>query len=147
MGRAKTEDEIKPLLAMCKAGMLFEVQDWISAGRPIDRPVPSAKGNRRKSPLQIAIDLGFHSLVRVLLEGQASLSEPRYSALEHALEIRRLDLVKLLVDQGAEIHSVDMTLVFDTWDPQIIEYFIEGGADVESGFPLARAFIVESEPR
>jgi hypothetical protein len=32
-----------------------------------------------------------------------------------------------------------MAWVFDAWDPKIIEYFIEQGADVETGQPLASA--------
>jgi hypothetical protein len=32
-----------------------------------------------------------------------------------------------------------MAWVFDEWNPKIIEYFIEQGADVETGQPLASA--------
>jgi hypothetical protein len=32
-----------------------------------------------------------------------------------------------------------MTWVFDSWDPAIMEYFIDQGADVETGYPLAGA--------
>src|SRR5262249_12872483 len=35
--------------------------------------------------------------------------------------------------------SIDMQKVFDTWEPKIMEYFIDRGADVETGNPLARA--------
>ena len=141
MKRAKTYEEIKPLIKLCKEGKLFEIQAWISEGKPVNPPLPPEKGNRRKIPLEIAISCGFHSLVQVLLEGGAAIEEPRYSALEQALSNRRLDLVKLLVEHGADIHSVDMTWVFDTWDPKIMEYFIENGADAETGYPLAWAFI------
>ena len=140
MKLAETFDEIKPLVELCKAGKLFDVQNWIKEGKPLNPP-PEEKGNRRKNPLEIAIDLGFHSLVQVLLEGGAAKDEPRYCALEHALSKRRLDFVKLLVRYGADIHSVDMTWVFDTWDPKTMRYFIENGADVETGYPLAWAFI------
>lgn len=50
-----------------------------------------------------------------------------------------LDIIKLLVKHGADIHSIDMAWVFGSWDPKIIEYFIEQGADVETGSPLASA--------
>jgi hypothetical protein len=50
-----------------------------------------------------------------------------------------LDLIKLLVHHDVDIHSVAMILVFESWDPKIIEYFIEQGADVETGSPLATA--------
>jgi len=54
---------------------------------------------------------------------------------------RRLDLIQLLVEHGADIHSVDMDIVFEAWAPEIIEFFIEKGADLETGNPLAIALI------
>ena len=141
MKRAKTYEEIKPLVELCKAGRLFDVKEWINSDKPVNPPEGPYKGNRRKFPLEMSIERGFHSLVQVLLEGGASTKEYYYSALEHALEKRRLDIVKLLVEHGADIHSVNMTWVFDTWDPEIMEYFIGKGADVETDYPLAWAFI------
>ena len=49
--------------------------------------------------------------------------------------------IESLVQYGADIHSVEMIWVFDTWNPEIMKYFIENGADVETGYPLAWAFI------
>jgi hypothetical protein len=85
------------------------------------------------------MDLGFHSLVRVLLEGGTAIDEPRYNPLQHALWNKRLDLVELLIDHGADFHSIDMEDVFDTWQPDIMRWFIDNGADVEKGNPLAKA--------
>jgi hypothetical protein len=137
--QASTYEEIVPLVALCKAGRLFEIQDWISAGLPINPPLPAEKKARKRSPLQIAIEAGFHSLVHLLLKSGAALEEPRYSPLEHALEKRRLDLIELLVNQGADVHSVSMERVFDTWNNDIVEYFIDKGADMETDNPLAGA--------
>ena len=141
MTRARTYDEIKPLVELCKAGRLFDVKKWIDAKKPVNPPEGPYKGNRRKFPLEMSIERGFHSLVQILLEGGASTKEYYYSALEHALDKRRLDIVQLLVEHGADIHSVNMTRVFDTWDPEIMEYCIGKGADVETDYPLAWAFI------
>ncbi|MFC1828042.1 ankyrin repeat domain-containing protein [Thermodesulfobacteriota bacterium] len=138
MKRTETYEEIKPLIDLCKAGKLFEVQEWIASGKPINPP-PSVSGYKRKSPLEVAMELGFHSLVQVLLDGGADINEPRYWPLDHALYKRRLDLVKLLVEHGADIHSVSMTSVFETWQPEIMKWFIEQGADVETENPLAYA--------
>jgi hypothetical protein len=55
------------------------------------------------------------------------------------LRQRRFDLVRLLVEHGFDPASVDMAQVFDTWDPELMEYFIDRGADVVEGDPLARA--------
>ena len=138
MKHASTYDEIKPLIELCKAGRLFEVQEWISAGKPVNLPPPE-KGTRRKSPLEVSIGRGFHSMVQVLLEGGADIEDPRYSPLTDAILEKRLDLVKLLIKHGADINSVDMGYVFETWDPKIMNWFIEQGADVETGQPLAYA--------
>lgn len=137
--RAQTQDEIKPLVELCKAGKLFEVQEWVKAGKPINLPLVHEKRTKRNRPLWVAIELGFHSLVRVLLEDGAEIEESDYSPLDHALWKRRLDLIQLLVEHGADIHSVTMKSVFETWDTRIMEYFIEKGADVETGNPLAHA--------
>ena len=139
MKYTETYEEIKPLIDLCKAGKLFEVQAWIASGKPVNPP-PSVSGYKRKSPLEIAIDLGFHSLVQTLLKGGADLNEPRYWPLDEALHKRRIDLVKLLVKYGADIHSVSMASVFETWQPDIMKWFIEQSADVETDNPLAYAF-------
>ena len=68
--RAATREEIAPLVTLCRAGRLFEVQEWIASGKPVNPP-PLGKGTQPKTPLQIAVDSGFHSLVRVLLEAGA----------------------------------------------------------------------------
>ena len=139
MKQAATYEEIVPLIELCKAGKLFEVQEWISAGNPLNPPPPAGKKARKRSPLQIAVDAGFHSLVQLLIQGGAAVDEPRYSPLAHALEKRRLDLVELLVNHGADIHSVTMEEVFGTWNNDIVEFFINKGADLETGYPLAEA--------
>lgn len=139
--RAKCADEIRPLLELCKLGQLFDVQEWIASGKPINAPPIPAKGRRCKTPLDYAIAAGFHSLAQVLLENGAVIEpDGYYSPMNRALEMRRFDLVKLLVAHGFDPKKVDMQRVFDTWDPEIMEYFIELGADVETGNPFAYAF-------
>jgi hypothetical protein len=125
--RARLYDEIQPLIKLCKAGRLFEVQDWIKSGDPINLALPPEKGRHRKTPLEVAIESGFHSLVQVLLEAGADVDYPTHSPVAHALMKRRLDLVKLLAKHGADIREVGMLPAFETWDPEIMEWFIEQG--------------------
>ncbi len=133
------KEEVKPLVDLCRAGKLFEVQDWIKAGRPVNPP-HTRRGNGPRSPLEVAIERGFHSLVRILLEGGASFDRRGCgSAMSRALRARRLDIVQLLVGHGYDPASVDMREVFETWDPEIMDYFIDRGANVEDGNPLAYA--------
>lgn len=140
MKRARTYEEVKPLIGFCKAGKLFDVQAWIAAGNPVNPPVPPEKGRRPHSPLQYAIDAGFHSLVQVLLDGGAEIEDTsKFSALNHALYTRQYEIAKLLVERGADATSVDMDAVFHTWEPDLMVYFIERGAEVEKNNALAQA--------
>lgn len=137
--QAANVDGIKPLVELCKTGRLFDVQDWIRAGRPVDPP-PARKANGPWSPLEFAIERGFHSLVQVLLEADATFEKSGNGGeMSRALRLRRFDIAKLLVKHGYDAASVDMNEVFETWDGDIMDYFIDLGADVEKGDPLARA--------
>jgi len=138
--RAKSYEEIEPLIALCKAGRLFDVQKWIENGGPLDLPPASNNRTRKKSPLEYSLNFGFHSMVEVLLDGGASIrGEGTFCPMESALTNRRFDLIQLLVDHGFDPKSVPMGSVFATWDSEIMTYFIERGADVETEMPLARA--------
>ena len=141
MKRAKTHEEIEPLRELCRTGKLFEVQAWIAAGKPVNPPKPRPKGNRRHSPMQLVIEAGFHSLVKVLLDAGAEIeTDHRYSSLYHALWKDKYDIAKLLVERGADVNSVEMSTVFHTWQSSLIMFFVERGADMETGNPLAQAF-------
>jgi hypothetical protein len=66
--RETLPDDLKELVALCRAGKLFAVQEWIKQGRRYQLP----PGTFTTSPLRVAIDRGFHSLVQVLLEAGAN---------------------------------------------------------------------------
>ena len=140
--RARSRDEIMPLIDLCKRGHLFEVQDWIAAGKPVNLPYNDSKCRRLLSPLEIAIDKGFHSLAAVLLEGGA-IQEPMGWEMPgyRAIRLRRMDLIELLVAHGLDVSEVDMHNVFDTWEPAMMEYFIEKGADPEADCAMGAALI------
>jgi len=146
MSRFSNKEEMKPLLDLCRQGKLFEVQEWIAAGKPVNPPPPVPARQRTQGPLEVAVGLGFNSLVQVLLEGGANTAEPRHGgfggfcAIEDAVCQRRLDLVELLVKHGADIRDVPMWRVFDTWDTNIMRYFVERGADTKTDNPIAYAF-------
>lgn len=138
--RATSQEEIQPLVDLCKAGKLFDVQEWIASGKTVNPPEYQNHRVSRKSPLEIAVETGFHSLVKVLLEGGAVIERAGYAgAMERALQMRRFDLIQLLVEHGYDVKSTPMDSVFAAWDADVMEYFIERGADVEKGNPLASA--------
>lgn len=142
---AASYEEIKPLIGLCRAGRLFEVQNWISEGKPVSLPPPENMKRAKASPLQVALELGFYSLAQLLLENGASLDESHY-LLSYALHKRRLDFVELLLKHGADMHCVPMDEVFDTWSREIVEFFIARGADLISGNPIASALCSRVRP-
>jgi ankyrin repeat protein len=129
-----TIEEGKLLLGLCRAGKLYEIERWIASGKPLRTP-----REVKKTPLQVAIDLGFHSLIELLVRNE-SLQEEKDKALNEAVSKRRLDLVQLLVDNGAHVKSVPLADVLQTWEPSMIRFFLESGADVITGSPFAIAF-------
>jgi ankyrin repeat protein len=134
MSELLTSEESKGLIALCRAGKLYEVDKWITSGKSIQTP-PEI----RKTPLHIAIDLGFHSLVELLARHE-SRQEAKNQALSHAVSEKRLDFVELLVAHGAQANSIPLADVLLNWEPAMIRFFLENGADVVTGAPFAVAF-------
>jgi len=131
---ALTLEESKSLLALCRAGRLYEIEDWIQSGKSLE-----VSPGVRTTPLQVAIATGFHSLIELLVRNEAN-TRNKNTALIDAIERRRLHLVELLVEHGAELLSVPFLDVLRTWDPKIIRFFLDKGADVITGAPFAVAF-------
>src|SRR5262245_11640236 len=54
------------VLQLCRQGRLFELQQWIAVGRSIVMP-----SDYKKSPLGIAMQTGFHSMIELLLQHES----------------------------------------------------------------------------
>ena len=144
--RANDWDSIEAFIGFCKTGKLLEAQEWILNRNPVNPPEQPRGKTQRHTPLQIAINKGFHSLVQILMEAGALLNDSTYDALKHAVNVKRMDLVELMVEHGADPKLVDMRLVFDTYTPELIDYFIEHSADAETGNPLTVALTEKKRP-
>lgn len=96
MSETLTSEDAKSLLHLCRAGRLYEIEKWIASGKPIQTPAQV-----RKTPLHVAIDSGFHSLVELLARHE-SRQEAKNQALSFAVSEKRLDFVELLVAHGAQ---------------------------------------------
>jgi ankyrin repeat protein len=132
-----TKEQSKELLALCRTSRLYEVEDWIRAGKLL-RIADGVRG----TPLQIAVQKGFRSLIELLARNENQV-KVKNKALDWAVEHRRMDLVELLVENGAEIASVPFVEVLRTWDPKIIRFFLDYGADLIGGQPFAYALADE----
>jgi len=140
-GHLSPEDG-KALVSLCRAGRLYAVENWIASGKSIRTP-PQIK----KTPLQVAMELGFHSLIELLIRHEERL-EVKNEALANAVERKRLDFVELLVSHGAEIRSVPLSDVLLTWEPQMIAFFLDrGGPTLSRVHPLQLLSARRSEQR
>jgi hypothetical protein len=139
-------DEIEPLLTMCRAGRLFDVQDWVRRGQPIALLDASTRITINRTPLGVAIESGFHSLAQVLLEAGAPTRQGRYNALEHAVSVRRAYLAALLIEHGAKVDDVDMCHVVDNWEPAMVELFLANHASLVRSAPIAYGLIEKIRP-
>jgi len=113
--RQALPDDLTELCALCSAGKLFAVQEWIRTGRRYWL----AEGHFTTSPLRIAIQSGFHSLVEVLLKADVS-QEEKNEALLRAVIDRDLDIIELLWEYGGDVSAIDPNEVFWSRDPAII---------------------------
>ncbi|MGA2800762.1 MAG: hypothetical protein ABSE97_00080 [Verrucomicrobiota bacterium] len=68
--RPPLPDDIKQLMALVRAGRLFDVQKWIEEGKRTVPPKPYWF-----SPLRVAVESGFHSMVEVLLKAGVDQEE------------------------------------------------------------------------
>lgn len=137
-GEITSPDQAKELIALSCAGKLYELEKWIAEGKSLDIS-SSLKRGRHTTLLQIAVKTGFHSLVELIAKNENSQSS-KNAALADAASARRLDLVEVLLEHGANIKSVSLVDVLLTWEPKIIRFFLDHGADVLEGRPFAVAF-------
>ncbi|MGD0956541.1 MAG: hypothetical protein ABR953_06875 [Candidatus Acidiferrales bacterium] len=61
VAQALTPEEAKLLINLCQKGKLYEIERWISSPKSLRVPAEF-----KRTPLQIALDQGFHSLVELL---------------------------------------------------------------------------------
>jgi hypothetical protein len=146
MIRATSLDELEPLLALCRTGKLFDVVEWVKAGKPVALPENAGAKGAHRNPLRVAMDRGFHSLVQVLLEAGAPYRVGGYNALENAVDLRRPDLAALLVQHGARVSDVSMRRVIEEWDTEVVDLFLTNGANLQEGMPVAWGLIGKIRP-
>ena len=140
MGNDGEVNEAKQIVALCRAGRLYELEKWIADGKSLD--ISGATKRRRQGTLlQIAVETGFHSLVELIAKHDSQSS--KNAALAEATRARRLDLVELLAANGAEIKSLSLVDALLSWEPKLIRYFLDHGADPVEDRPFTTAFVAK----
>jgi hypothetical protein len=127
--------ELKELISLIRQGRLFEVQEWIRDGKPISLP---DEGRFAISPAMAAVRVGFHSMVKVLLD-VAAHKEDLDDLLAEAVSLGRLDLCVLLHEYGASPGAISYDSVASTHNPIILRWFEDHGIDLETDHALATA--------
>ncbi len=95
----------------------------------------------------MAIETGQHDLVRLLLAaGYRTGLEPS-SPFDRVLRHRRLDLLDLLLEAGADPGTVDPDAVFGTYNREVMERFWSLGVDLAGDGAMAAALAYETRNR
>ena len=123
--RPSVAPDIAELLTLVRQGRLFAVESWLREGRRVRDP---ANTHRQFSPLLAALKTGFHSLVELLLRPGGWSQEELDEAVGGAMSAARLDLVDLLLAQGAKVAGIDFADVCRTVDLAVMERYLRAGS-------------------
>ena len=123
------------VLRLCQEGRLYELGRWIADGKSIAMPADYKK----KSPLRIALQSGFHRLIELLLKHETHQAAKNAVLIEACRE-RQLGAVELALHYGADPRAVTLLDALLAWDRQIVALLLERGADAVTDYPFARAF-------
>jgi ankyrin repeat protein len=133
--RSADSDDLQQLLSLCRAGKLYEIEQWIAEGKPTHAPP-----KLRTSPLLVAIDKGFHSLVKLLLKNGAD-PLANGNALQRAVRRRHPEIAELLLRHGMDLTSVRMREACYSGSPELVRLFLEHGGDPTSDDAFAEALL------
>lgn len=134
------EEILEDLYLLCREGRVYEVEDWIRSGRPLQLSESALNGRRKFiSALNIAIKQGNHALVLLLLCNGYDANLERECAIDLALDCRRPDIVDLLLTWGANPHEFDRAKLFDTYESSLFERFYALDVDLTVGHAYAEA--------
>jgi len=136
-GQDKHGDDVVPesnvhLADLCRRGMLYEAEAWLAAGHS-----PVRLSGAHPCPLRIAVEKGFHSLVKLLLRHGCD-SEQMADALEEAAKAGNMELCQLLVEAGAPVEQLPYWCLDEIASRPLIQYLIDHGLDLTREDGLAQ---------
>lgn len=144
---AEGYESIEELVVLCAQGKLYEVEQWITEGKPIQCVRMTDKKMKKKpTPLRIAAARGFYSLAELLLLNGYNPNGDYYECLTPAVEARNQSTVELLLRFGADPSKVDFSDVLGSYDRELIDCFMAAGVDPCADNALAKALESKARP-
>lgn len=129
-------EELRELVALCRAGRVYDIERWIQEGRPIQAlTYKRPKKPSLVSPLRTAIRKRHGDLVLLLLCNGYRLdleADDWRSVLDEALEEQAFDILELLLRWGADPTKVRVDNVLDSYRTDLIDRFWRAGVDYTS---------------
>jgi hypothetical protein len=125
------QPDVAELLTSIRHGNIDETREWIRSGRVL-------RWQPRKNALNDAVKTGFFSMVQMLLEKLSWDSDELGNAMLLALVKRRVDLVYILLENGAPPEYADFYDVFGCMDHGLMARFLGYGLDPCHDFAFAR---------
>jgi len=126
-------EDSRQVAAWCKAGRLYEIEEWIRSGRSL-----VFASRKRPSALKIALFTWFYSLIDLLLRHEAS-QDDKDEVLSVAILYRRFDVALLAISHGAHFTAYSFADALMSKHKATLVFCIEHGADLVTGSPLAKA--------
>jgi hypothetical protein len=128
------DEDAEHLLRLCREGRLFDVQAWVAAGKSLAVPP-----HYRQTPLRVALDTGFDSLIEFLLQHETDQAA-KDDVVAQACWKAQYGVMELALRYGASINAVSFQDVIETWNRDLALRFLERGSDPVTNAPFARAF-------
>lgn len=134
---ASDPEELAELLARCRAGRIYAVEEWIRAGKPIwFEAEPKRPGRPPQTPLASAVDTGQYDLAVLLLANGYPLATVDTFFLERLLWDRKFAFFDLLISWGMDILRVSPGTILDTYDVALFDRYEAAGGDLTRGHAL-----------
>ena len=111
---------------MIRRGNLSEVEDWIKAGKP-PRAKPSHNSKITRSMLEFGTEVGFYSLIELLLKYVKWTKDELGDAIHQVARDGREDLISLLLENDAPWECAEADEIIATMNEELIRRFLALG--------------------
>lgn len=131
--------ELASLIHAISRGRLYDVEEWVRTGRPIQFKTPKVRPWTKQSPLEVAVRYGEHDAALLLLcNGYDPLRE-RVCPATLALRVNRRDILDLVLAWGADPKRIDAHEAVACHDVALLERLWRLRVDFTRGDALSHS--------